>query len=31
MISRSHIAPTKVQLRAQLLSISILAEDEVAP
>ncbi|MFZ3441896.1 YfiR family protein [Vibrio harveyi] len=31
MISRNHIAPTKVQLRAQLLSISILAEDEVAP
>ncbi|WP_043991545.1 YfiR family protein [Vibrio sp. AND4] len=29
MVSRSHIAPTGIQLRAQLLSISILAEDEL--
>ncbi|MDK9773583.1 YfiR family protein [Vibrio sp. B181a] len=31
MVSRGHVAPTGVQLRAQLLSISILAEDEGEP
>ncbi|YCO02275.1 YfiR family protein [Vibrio sp. VNB-15] len=29
MVSRAHIAPSRVQLRAQLLSISILADEEV--
>ncbi|KIP71977.1 valyl-tRNA synthetase [Vibrio harveyi] len=31
MVSRSHVAPTQIQLRAQLLSISLLVEDEVTP
>lgn len=31
MVSRGHVAPTQVQLRAQLLSISILVEDGVVP
>ncbi|WP_104024020.1 YfiR family protein [Vibrio hyugaensis] len=31
MVSRNHVAPTQIQLRAQLLNISLLVEDEVTP